>query len=70
MKQLSVGYFTKNISIAVGIILIWRGVWVVLDWIDWWIFGDDHIITAVLGIIFGVVILYLPEHNLKTLERL
>ena len=64
------GYLTKNISIAVGIILIWRGVWVILDLIDHWLLGGNHIVTAILGIIFGVAILYLPDHNLKALERL
>ncbi len=61
---------TKDFTIAVGIIIIWRGVWVLLDRFDYWIFGDSHIVTAVLGIILGVIILYLPDHNLDTLERL
>ncbi len=63
-------YFTKNISIAIGIILIWRGVWIVFDLIDNVLFGGNHIITAVAGIIVGIIILYLPDHNLNALERL
>ena len=63
-------YFTKNISIAVGIIIIWRGVWIIFDLIDSILFGGNHIITAILGIIVGVAILYLPDRNLKSLERL
>lgn len=70
MKTLDLKYFTKNISIAIGIILIWRGVWIVLDLIDKVIFGGNHIITAVGGIVVGIVVLYLPEKNLKALERL
>jgi hypothetical protein len=63
-------YVTKNLSIAVGIILIWRGVWVMLDLLDHVLFGGNHIVTAVLGIVLGVAILYLPDHNLRALERL
>ncbi len=63
-------YFTKNISIAIGIILIWRGVWILLDLLDYLIFGDFHIVTAIAGIIIGILILYFPERDLKILERL
>lgn len=70
IKQLGIKYFTKNIAIAAGIILIWRGVWVLLDILDNLIFGGSHIVTAIAGIVVGVIILYLPEHNLKALERL
>jgi len=70
MKTLGIKYFTKNISVAIGIILIWRGVWIVLDLIDRWIFDGNHIITATMGIVMGIVILYLPERNLKALEGL
>ena len=70
MKHFGLTYFVKNISIAIGIILIWRGVWVVLDLIDNLLFGGNHIVTAVGGIIAGIFILYLPEKNLRALERL
>ena len=63
-------YFIKNISIAIGIILIWRGIWVLLDILDYLIFGGNHIVTAVGGIIVGILILFLPDKNLKVLERL
>lgn len=63
-------YFMKGVSIAIGIILIWRGVWVIFDLIDNQIFGGNHIITAVGGIIIGLLILYIPDRNLKALERL
>jgi hypothetical protein len=70
MKKIDLKYFTKNISVAIGIILIWRGVWILLDLLDKVIFGGNHIITAILGIVVGIVMLYLPDHNLKALERL
>lgn len=70
MRYFTLSYLLKNVSIAIGIVLIWRGIWIVLDLIDGWLFGGSHIITAVGGIIAGVLILYLPEKNLKALERL
>ena len=70
MGKFDIKYFTKNISVAIGIILIWRGTWIVLDLLDKVIFGGNHIITAIGGIIIGIAILYLPEKNLKALERL
>lgn len=70
MKTLGIKYFTKGITVAIGIIIIWRGVWIVLDLIDTLIFGGNHIITAILGIVVGILMLYLPEKNLKALERL
>ncbi len=69
MIKFDIKYFTKNISVAIGIILIWRGVWIVLDLFDRLVFGGNHIITAVGGIIAGILMLYLPEKNLKALER-
>ena len=70
LKHLSLKYFTKNIAIAIGIILIWRGIWVLLDLLDQLLFGGNHSITAIAGIVVGVIILYLPDHNLRALERL
>lgn len=63
-------YFAKNISIVVSLVLIWRGIWYVLDGIDTLIFGGSHILTAIGGIILGLIILYLPDKDLKEIEKL
>ncbi len=63
-------YLGENLSIAIGLVLIWRGLWYVLDAVDMTIFGGNHILSAVGGIILGISILYLPDHDLKALERL
>lgn len=70
MKKLGIGYFTKSVVIALGLVLVWRGVWIILDLIDKWLFGSSHVVTALLGIIIGLACIYFPEKNLKTLERL
>ncbi len=69
-KNLTLGYFTRNISIVLGLVLMWRGTWYVLDGLDKWLFGDSHTYTAVLGIIAGLLILYVPDHDLKEISKL
>lgn len=65
------GYFFKNLGTIVGIVLIWRGVWHVLDVIDIAIIGDEtHLVTAIGGIIIGFLVLYIPDGNLKEIEKL
>ncbi|PIR83220.1 hypothetical protein COU19_01765 [Candidatus Kaiserbacteria bacterium CG10_big_fil_rev_8_21_14_0_10_56_12] len=70
MTRRRLEHLITNLSIPVGIILIWRGVWVLADLFDYWLFGNNHVVTAIAGIIIGLIILYLPDHNLETLERL
>lgn len=65
-----ISYFTRNIFIVVGLVLIWRGIWYVLDEIDIIFFGESHIITTVGGIILGLLVLYLPDHDLKEISKL
>jgi len=60
----------KNISIVIGLVLIWRGIWYVLDGLAKWIFGGSHFWTALVGIIIGLIILYLPNEDLKKIEKL
>jgi hypothetical protein len=60
----------KNLSVIIGIVLVWRGIWYVLDWIDKAVFGGSHIITTVAGLILGLIILYIPDHDLKELGKL
>jgi membrane associated rhomboid family serine protease len=67
---LSLAYVARNLSIVVGLVLIWRGIWYVLDAIDYLLFGGYHMWTALGGIIFGLVILYWPDKDLKEIEKL
>lgn len=68
--KLTLNYLTKNIFIVVGLVLIWRGIWYVLDKIDAYFFGGSHFWTAVVGIVVGLLILYLPDNDLKEIEKL
>jgi hypothetical protein len=69
-RKISLRYLAKNISIAIGLVLVWRGIWYVLDGIDKWLFNGSHTWTAVAGIMVGLFILYLPDKDLKEIEKL
>lgn len=63
-------YFAKNITVVVALVMIWRGVWYVLDEIDFLFFSGSHIESALFGIILGLALLYLPDGDLKEIEKL
>jgi len=63
-------YFIKNISTAVGLVLIWRGIWYILDELDILFMAGDHFWSALLGIAIGLAILYIPDKDLRELEKL
>jgi hypothetical protein len=67
---LSLAYVARNLSIVIGLVLIWRGIWYVLDAIDYLIFGGYHMWTALGGIALGLLILYWPDKDLKEIEKL
>lgn len=69
-RQHTLFYFARNISIVLGLVLMWRGVWYVLDWADILLFGGNHTWTALGGILLGLFILYLPDHDLKEISKL
>lgn len=68
--KITLQYLAKNISIVIALVLIWRGIWYVLDGLDKWLFDGSHTWTALVGIIVGFIILYLPDKNLKEIEKL
>ena len=70
MRRHLIFYFAKNLSIVICLVLIWRGVWYLLDWLDLVLFSDNHLYTAFSGIILGLILLYLPDHDLKEIEKL
>lgn len=69
-KKITLSYLARNVSAAVGLVLVWRGIWYVLDGIDAWLFGGSHLWTGLVGIVAGLLILYLPDKDLKEIEKL
>lgn len=70
MNGMTFRNFSHSLSVAIGLVLIWRGIWLLLDKIDIMLFGGSHYITALAGIIIGFLILYLPDKDLKEIEKL
>lgn len=60
----------RDLQIVVGLVLIWRGIWYVLDAIDVLIFGKSHAVTSLIGIAAGLAILYFPDKDFKEIEKL
>lgn len=69
-KNLTVPYFAKNLSIVLGLVLIWRGLWYLIDGIDIYFFNGGHAGSAIVGIIIGFALLYFPDRNLKEISQL
>ena len=65
-----VRYFIKTLSIVIGLVMIWRGVWYVLDYVDVILFGGYNLWTGLLGVLLGVLLLYIPDRDLKEIEKL
>lgn len=63
-------YVFSRIFIVLGIVLVWRGIWYILDKVDVWLFGGSHFWTSVLGLLVGILILYLPDKDLKEIEKI
>lgn len=55
---------------AIGLVLIWRGVWVALDWIEYYLFGQETIGVAIISIIAGLLLLFLHDHKIDELGHL
>lgn len=69
-RKLTVRYLMKNLNTVIAIVLIWRGIWYVLDGLDNWLFSGSHIWTAFGGVVIGLLMLYLPDKDLKEIEKL
>jgi hypothetical protein len=63
-------YFAQNLAVVIGLVLIWRGIWYILDGLDLLIFRGNHAWTAIGGIVIGFLILYLPDKNLDEIKKL
>ncbi len=69
-KHKTVKYFIKTIAIVVGLVFVWRGIWHVLDFIEKTYFGSELLYTGIIGIVIGLLLLYIPDHDLKEIEKL
>lgn len=69
-NKLTLSYLTKNLAIVIGLVLVWRGIWHVLDGVDLYLLDGNKMITAFGGIFIGLAILYFPDKDLKEIQKL
>ncbi len=69
IKNLSLVYFGNSFVTALGVVLIWRGIWHLLDILDILVFSNNPLWTALGGITVGLLVLFLPDHDLKELKH-
>lgn len=68
-KNFNWRYFSSRIITIFGILLIWRGIWYMLDEVDKILFGGSHFWTAFFGFVLGIIIIYIPDKDLKEIEK-
>lgn len=69
-QRLTPARFVRILSIVIGLVLVWRGIWYALDAFDIAFCDDNHIWSAIGGTILGFIILYIPDRDLKEIEKL
>lgn len=69
-KRPALKILMRQFLIAVGVLLIWRSLWHALDYVDIHVFQGNGAVTIIGGLILGIMILYLPDHDLKELGKL
>ncbi len=56
-------YFSRYLIASVGLVLVWRGLWFILDQIELSLLGGNHAGMAIASVIVGMYILYLSGHE-------
>ena len=59
----------SNLAIIIeliAVVMVWRGVWSLLDT---FLFPNNHILSSIVGIIIGIIILLFDDRLLKELEH-
>jgi len=70
MHKITIKYLAHNLATVIGLVLVWRGICHFLDGVDALFFAGNHFWTAIPGVILGLIILYLPDKDLKEIEKL
>ncbi len=63
-------YFVRTLSVVFGLVIVWRGIWHLLDAFEDAYFGGEVFWTSLVGIVIGILLLYIPDHDLKEIEKL
>lgn len=56
--------FFSTLLVVVAIILVWRGLW---NLVDVYLFPHYPMLSNIVGLIIGLLMLYLPDEDIKEL---
>lgn len=56
--------FIRNLVIVIAVVMVWRWAWALLDM---YLFPTKPTLSAIISIVVGAAILYLPDGSLKAL---
>jgi hypothetical protein len=56
--------FLYTLLAAVGVIFVWKGIW---DLLNLYLFPNNPLLSALISLFIGLIILYLPDQDIKEL---
>jgi len=56
--------FVSTLLVVVGVVLVWRGLW---NLMDIYFFPGKPVLSNILSVLIGVLIFYLPDRDLSEL---
>ena len=57
-------YFFRDLIIVIGVVLVWRGFWLLADR---FLFPHNSLLSEIVSIALGLFLLYLPDKDLSHL---
>lgn len=57
----------ESLMVLIAGVLIWRGIWILLDLFDVLFLEGSHTLSAILSILIGGVLVYVADRNLEDL---
>ena len=68
MKNRKISFYKiiEGILLFLAVVMMWRGTWYLIDEIDKTYFAEEHIFTALGGLLIGLLIFYIYKKDLNT----
>ncbi|OGJ47328.1 hypothetical protein A2344_05325 [Candidatus Peregrinibacteria bacterium RIFOXYB12_FULL_41_12] len=57
-------HFFIDLVILAGVVMTWRGIWHLADL---YLFPNNEVLSSIISMVIGIILLYLPEEELKDL---
>lgn len=69
-KERAFAHIVSRLYTVLGIVLVWRAIWYILDELDKWLFGGSHLEISIMSLVLGVILLFVPDWDLKEIEKI